>query len=573
MPKQYLDKLNLSSRIIPIKAESLVRNVLLVGFVFLLILIGGLGFWSQHALLTVEEDISEFHQVEANHRILVLETNEIIRLIMTEAREPLAKGDKSLLGGVQNRRLKDLKRDLDSQFESASKSSLSETQEWKDLLASFSEYWDGVSGDRSDIWVNARLGLIQAMKNLETLVSTERQLNDERSELLSHNARKKIRLATIAILIVGGVIAALTFYEIRRTLNNLGVAYKQSSEARDYLQSLFDSLISGVVVVGQDGRIEVVSASFRSVPGIDSADLVGQSYTRLFKEKNSWNEQIAADLEEKPQFSRYLGRAVIGGLLFDVSSSPLMISEESRGLILVFVDITSAEQAQEELRRNRALTAVGQMTAQIAHEVKNPLGSIKFATEVLKRKISLNGNEIGETIEVIERSVNHLTEIVSELSEFARPKQMHRSEVNVNRLLEDMMPMLADRLNAKGIVIEKEFRPDIQDGLYDATELRKLFLNLIINAIDASNEGSKIEVKTMSEEGNSIRVDVIDHGTGMDPETLRRLFEPFYTTKQKGTGLGMAISKKIAEMHRGDLVIKSNPGEGTTVQVRLPIDL
>ncbi|HJZ68098.1 MAG TPA: ATP-binding protein, partial [Blastocatellia bacterium] len=255
----------------------------------------------------------------------------------------------------------------------------------------------------------------------------------------------------------------------------------------------------------------------------------------------------------------------------DFFTSPLIVAGERQGVILIFVDVTDTARAQAELGRNRALTAIGQMTAQIAHEIKNPLGSIRFAAEFLKRQSKASQPGDRSTIEVIERSVDHLAAIVAELSEFARPKTLNRTELNLNDLLDELLPMVADRLNSKQMRVEKRYSPDIPAGQYDGIELRKLFLNLIINAIEASEPRSLIELRTTGDSKREIAVEVVDHGTGMDAETRRRLFEPFYTTKEKGTGLGMAIAKKIAELHNGDLVVKSQPGKGTTVTVRLPL--
>jgi signal transduction histidine kinase len=269
--------------------------------------------------------------------------------------------------------------------------------------------------------------------------------------------------------------------------------------------------------------------------------------------------------------NRHYGRVDFATKLFDFFTSPLIVAGERQGVILVFVDVTDTARAQAELGRNRALTAVGQMTAQIAHEIKNPLGSIRFAAEFLKRQSKANQPGDRSTIEVIERSVDHLAAIVAELSEFARPKTLNRAELNLNDLLDELLPMVADRLNAKQIRVDKEYGPDIPAGQYDGTELRKLFLNLIINAIEASEPRSSIELRTRADGEREIEIEVADHGAGMDAGTLRRLFEPFYTTKEKGTGLGMAIAKKIAELHSGDLVVNSQPGRGTTVTVKLPL--
>jgi signal transduction histidine kinase len=261
----------------------------------------------------------------------------------------------------------------------------------------------------------------------------------------------------------------------------------------------------------------------------------------------------------------------LGLRLFDVFTSPLMVAGERQGIILVFVDVTETARVQAELRRNRALTAVGQMTAQIAHEIKNPLGSIRFAAEFLKRQAATGQPGDLSTLEVIERSVDHLAAIVAQLSEFARPKSLSRNEINLNDLLDDLLPMVADRLSTKQMQISRQYNADIPNGHYDVTELKKLFLNLIINAIEASEPHSSIDLRTRLNGEREVLIDIVDHGSGMDAETQRRLFEPFYTTKEKGTGLGMAIAKQIAELHSGDLSVKSQTGAGTTATVRLPL--
>lgn len=296
----------------------------------------------------------------------------------------------------------------------------------------------------------------------------------------------------------------------------------------------------------------------------------GQSYEELFRNNSSLVAAVSEELSQPTASSHYYGRVDLGARLFDFYTSPLMVTDQRHGIILVFVDVTEATRAQAELRRNHALTAVGQMTAQIAHEIRNPLGSIRFAAELLKRQTGTDQSGDQSTFQVIERSVDHLAAIVAELSEFARPKELNRAEINLNDLLDELLPMVADRLNAKQMQVDKRYSPDFPVGYYDATELRKLFLNLIINAIEASEPQSSIELRTkLSESG--ISVDITDHGCGMDADTQKRLFEPFYTTKEKGTGLGMAIAKQIAELHSGDLRVISQPGAGTTASVKLPL--
>jgi signal transduction histidine kinase len=568
---KFLRKLPVRRLGLPPGAESLVRNILLVGFCLLLLLVGGLGYWSRESFDQVEKEIASIQQSEAKHVHTVLNIKGALGKMATEARAASDSGQNRLLRYPAQQRLKQLKYEIDSYLAEGRKSSMAATQEWKELEQAFQTYWIAISSDQPVDWFEQRKQILDATDRMEEWTTTEREENDRKGQALSRMARNRVVTATWAALIVGLFVAGLTFYEIRRILARLGTFYRESAESRDYLQSLFDSLVSGVVVINQEGIVETISNSFQKVMGLGTEQALNERYEEVLGEKPALIAAVGEHLESKSAGSRYFGRhELVESRLFDIYGSPLMIAEEQRGLILVLVEMTEVERAQSELRRNRALSAVGQMTAQIAHEIKNPLGSIRFATEVLKRKGVTDDPK--ETLEVIDRSVNHLAAIVTELSEFARPKELNRIETDLNKLLDDLMPMVADRLSDKAVNIKRDYSPDLPSAAFDPTELRKLFLNLIINAIDASEPGGEIEVKTSINGKRLVTVAVTDHGSGMDPETRRRLFEPFYTTKQAGTGLGMAIAKKIAELHKGDLGVTSRLGEGTTVTVRLPID-
>jgi two-component system nitrogen regulation sensor histidine kinase GlnL len=563
---------NLAGRLLgfPRTAEWLVRNTLLVGFFALLVLIAGLGYLSWQSFRQLEGDIARIRESEVLHDRAIRSVSATVAKIRAEARSILGNSESNLLTFPARQELKLLKQEMDDNIRKARLTMLVDRPEWSEFETAFQAYWDRINLVNPIDWYNERERLTLAIEGLEKLLSRQREEDDIRVQELSRQQRNKELGATIIVLLVSLVVAMLTFYEIRKIMNRLGEAYSESKESSDYLQSLLDSLVSGVVVVAQDGTVETISDSFHKLPGIEVGKAGEQNYEELFDNAPSLIEYIAKGLEEPAQINRYHGRIELGsGNLFDVFASPLVVSEEHRGIILVFVDVTEIASAQSELRRNRALTAIGQMTAQIAHEIKNPLGSIRFAAEVLKRKGA--DDDSLETIGAIERSVDHLALIVAELSEFARPKELNRTELNLNSLLDDLLPMVVDKLTAKGIEIRKSYAASLPNGSYDATELRKLFLNLIINAIDASSPGGALELRTRLNGKRDALVDVIDHGAGMDSETLRRLFEPFYTTKEKGTGLGMAIAKKIAELHRGDLIVTSKKGQGTTATVRLPI--
>jgi len=555
------------------RVESLVRNVLFLGFFVLLLLVVGVGYRAVHSVEQLERESVLVDDIGERHLRLVLNLSETAGKIVPEARTVVGTRSNWLLGLPARHRLSDLKKEMDAEIAEGHGSSLVDWPEWQEFEKAYQEFWSGMDAkDENDAgWHENRQRMVDALGALDAAVDKERVRSNDQAHQMSAGARKRIILATGAVLLVGIIVAALALYEIRRNLLALSGAYAGTAEARDYLQSLLDSLVSGVVVIGQDGIVKTVSESFRALPVVGAESRSGENYRNLFRENPSLLAAVSEQLEQPMSGNRYYGRVDLGVNLFDVFTSPLMIAGQRDGIIVVFVDVTETARAQTELRRNRALAAVGQMTAQIAHEIKNPLGSIRFATEFLKRLAATNQANDLSTIEVIERSVDHLREIVAQLSEFARPKELNRTEININSLLDELLPMVADRLNAKQMRISKQYSTDLPSGQYDGTELRKLFLNLIINAVEASEPNSSVELRTSANGDGHILVDIIDQGCGMDSETLKRLFEPFYTTKEKGTGLGMAIAKQIAELHSGDLGVLSRTGEGTTASVKLPL--
>ena len=556
---------------LPRRTESLVRNVLLVGFLALLVLVAILGFMGYRSFVEMEEEVTRIRQTEVSHERIVRKVSETAGKIQSQAQTVLANSDQRYASIAARQSLNDLKAEMEARINEAKPSAITNTPEWEEFEAAFRAYWEKITAPRPMDWFQERERMMKALEALDQLVIAEQQENDRRIEELGRRERRKEFAATLAVLGVSALVAFLTLYEIRRILKQLSVAYAESSESRDYLRSLLDSMHSGVIVITQEGVVETISKSFRRLTGLHSAE-AGQPYTEVLAGSEELCALAARSLSATEQGNLYQGRLQSdSGRLLDVFTSPLLLGEVHRGLILIFVDVTEEVRAQTEAQRNRALSAIGQMTAQIAHEIKTPLGSIRFAAEILKRQPQGNGRDL-ETIGVIERSVDHLATVVAELSDYARPKELQKAAVNLNQLLDELVPMVADRLAAKEMQIDKQYAARLPAGQFDVTELKKLFLNLIINAIEASEPGKSIELRTNSDGNGKVIVEIVDHGVGMDMETQRRLFEPFYTTKEKGTGLGMAIARKITELHQGDLTVKSRKGKGTTAIVRLPIN-
>jgi PAS domain S-box-containing protein len=561
---------------VPVVLETLGKDKLLAGFLLLLFLISFTGYWGQKSLEEVEARTAEMRATNAHHLRIALEISRVAGEMAPEVRAEIGtKGHDSLLYFPAVEHLRELKREMDALFDEGQKSSLGSLAEFRELHSAFKDFWAAVNSDDplAQGWDVKRDRMDQLIQRLEDYTGKERELTEQEGVDLTRRARLRIWLVTGAVLFVGVVVTALTFLEIRGVLGRLGRAYRESAESSDHLQSLLDSLVSGVVVIGDDGLVSNANKTFLASAGITEEEATGKHYREIFALMPTLADVIGDELQAPARSNRYCGRIERdGGRLFDVYDSPLLIRGEQRGAILVFVDVTENQLAQMELLRNRALSAVGQMTAQVAHEIRNPLGSINLALNLLKRRASKHSDEEREVIAVMESSVGHLGAIVTELLEFSRPKELSRGPVNLNSLLDGILPMVADRSRSKSITIEKEYDEDLPDANYDEPELRKLFINLIINAIDASDKGGIVQLRTRRDGPGNLVVEVADSGCGMDSETIRRLYEPFFTTKSKGTGLGMSIARKITELHRGDLSVRSKKGVGTTMTVRLPLE-
>jgi signal transduction histidine kinase len=242
------------------------------------------------------------------------------------------------------------------------------------------------------------------------------------------------------------------------------------------------------------------------------------------------------------------------------------------------VDATEAAAAERTLRRGESLAAVGQATTQVAHEIRNPLGSIRLGVSMLRD--SVNDPDALNTIELVERGIKHLNKLVVDVTQFSRQKELERSTVELHESLERSIDLVSERIREKNTNIEKVFAVGTIVGQWDPYQLRQVFVNVIANAVDASLENSAVHISTerLASESDGdgqqpkryVRITIADEGKGMDQATRDRIFEPFFSTKKRGTGLGLAIVKQIVEQHGGRISVASEPGKGSKFNIDLP---
>ena len=228
------------------------------------------------------------------------------------------------------------------------------------------------------------------------------------------------------------------------------------------------------------------------------------------------------------------------------------------------------QQAEEAVRRSDRLAALGQLSAGLAHELRNPLGTIKASAEMLTRQVSSENEVAREVAGFISTEVDRTNSLVTRFLQFARPLQVKLETADLAQMLD--RAVAAAQREAADVAIYKNYDPDIPPFAFDAELLERVVYNLVLNAAQASPSGGAVTVKTRAA-GGTVEIAVIDRGQGIDPKDLGSIFNPFFTTKPTGVGLGLAIVSKIVDEHGGKITVESERGRGSVFRVLLPMAL
>jgi signal transduction histidine kinase len=220
----------------------------------------------------------------------------------------------------------------------------------------------------------------------------------------------------------------------------------------------------------------------------------------------------------------------------------------------------------ESLRHAERLKSLGELAAGMAHEVKNPLAAIRSSAQILTERLS--GKE-AEFARIVVSEVDRLNRVVNEFLDYARPAPLKREPVLLSALLDSCLELLAPVIGQAGIRVKRAYPQGERQVSADSNQLRQVFLNLVLNAVQAMHAGGEVTLE-LRQQGGSTQVSVRDTGSGIPFDKLRQVSEPFYSTKPGGTGLGLPIAQRIVSEHGGRLVIESRPGTGTTVTVTFP---
>jgi two-component system nitrogen regulation sensor histidine kinase GlnL len=350
-------------------------------------------------------------------------------------------------------------------------------------------------------------------------------------------------------------------------------------------KSVLDAVLDGVIVLDGAIRVELSNAEACRILGTSSEAALGQPLRKLIGPRHAILTlvQTVSETGRGASWSEIqIAQRFGGDLLVDAAASPLLDAQgKPDGVVLVLRDRTVQSSLQQLVSEREALEVFGRIAAGVAHEVKNPLGGIRGAAEILASRAS--DAKTLDAAELIVREVDRIAALVDDLMVFTHHEDLRVAPVNIHFVLDGVLDLLVmDPLGAR-VGVERRFDPSIPDLLADADRLTQVFLNLARNALQAMEErGGTLTITTRmsldhhlfaagAEHTPTLLVEVRDDGDGIPPALLERLATPFFTTRPGGTGLGLAVSRHWVARHGGTLRIESPPGEGTRVSVALPL--
>jgi two-component system sensor histidine kinase AtoS len=373
---------------------------------------------------------------------------------------------------------------------------------------------------------------------------------------------------------------ASAFNEMARSLQH---RLKEVSENESRYRLLFESAGDAIFILDAEGENagRIVSANraaaamhgysveellSMNIRDVDAPDAAAKFVERIEQAlKGDW---ITAQIEHVKK----------DGTVFPVEISAGMFEfNDHKYILAIDRDLTERHRAAEMLQRTIHLRAVGELAAGLAHEIKNPLAGIKITMETLAEESSLAPDD-RKVLSRVVGEINRIDVLIRGLLNFARPPKPHFMPVDVNAVLDGAAQLvMQDRVQVDGVSrtidVVRNFEPDLPEIIADPMQLRQVFMNLLINAVDSMPEGGSLTMNTRCDAASRVmHVSISDTGQGMSAEVRDRVFQPFYTTKAGGTGLGLAISKRLIEEHGGWISVDSSAGRGTKFTVTIPCE-
>ncbi len=352
------------------------------------------------------------------------------------------------------------------------------------------------------------------------------------------------------------------------------------AQEKGFLETIFNSIQEGIIVTDSNGRITYVNEAACEIFGIDAENSIGKRLDERVRGLD-WNSlsqssgALSRDMEIFYPSNRFINFYIV----------PLIIERrvkddeketgaaEPVGHAMILRDITESRRTTQQTIESERFNALTLLAAGVAHEIGNPLNSLHIHLQLMERKIrELSGKdkiELQESIDVARSEISRLDSIVTQFLRAIRPSKPELHPENINAIIEETLRFLGPEIKDRDIVVEQELRPDLPLIELDRDQMKQAFYNVIKNSFEAMKRRGILRIRSEMD-ATHVLVSFTDTGGGISAENLSRIFEPYFTTKNSGSGLGLLIVRRIVREHGGELAIESNEGRGLTLTLRLP---
>jgi len=374
----------------------------------------------------------------------------------------------------------------------------------------------------------------------------------------------------LVVAVLTGALAA-RYHELQQHMED---QRKHLSDLQAFRDLIFESVGSGLVGVDPAGRVTAFNRAAESITGVRADEAVDQPWEAIFGrgvDLEDVQRAVSEGSEPAPRYEFRLrrrdGQEVPVGISFWSLRSG---AGDVAGLIGVCQDLSSIKQMEQRMRQADRLAAVGRLSANMAHEIRNPLASISGAVEALARDLPPDHTR-SQLVEIVLRESARLNQIVGDFLEYARPAPMAPLEINMAEILDEVLLLIEHRTLPANLKVAREYG-DALPTRADPQRLRQAIWNLCLNAVQAMSEGGELRVgaRSLRERGGRLQILITDTGQGIADSDLPHIFEPFFSTKPEGSGIGLALVYRVVEEHGGSIEVRSRVGEGTTFTLTLP---
>ncbi len=361
------------------------------------------------------------------------------------------------------------------------------------------------------------------------------------------------------------------------------------AQEKGFLETVFNAIQEGIIVTDSKGRITYLNDAACGLFGLEAAEAIGKPLDERVRGLD-WESltkspgPVSHDMEIFYPQNRFINFYIVPLVMESrnsvagiddsgLSGLPIPATAEQVGHVMILRDITKSRRTAQQTIESERLNALTLLAAGVAHEIGNPLNSLHIHLQLMERSIQkLHGKakaELQQSIDIARSEVNRLDSIVTQFLRAIRPSRPQLRPESLNTIIEEAVRFFTPEIQDRDIFVEQELRSDLPLLQLDRDQMKQAFYNVIKNSLEAMKPHGTLHIRTDMDDTNVI-VCFVDTGSGMSAGNLSRVFEPYFTTKPTGTGLGLLIVRRIVREHGGELSIESSEGEGLTLTIRLP---